>query len=41
MKMEASVEDIARTVHPHPTLTEALMEAALDAQGESISQLSG
>lgn len=28
IEMGATVEDIARTVHPHPTLTETLMEAA-------------
>lgn len=28
IEMGATAEDIARTVHPHPTLTETLMEAA-------------
>lgn len=32
----ASSEDIARTYHAHPTLTEAIKEAALDAQGRAI-----
>jgi len=28
MKMEATVEDLAYTIHPHPTLSEAIMEAS-------------
>lgn len=28
--------DIAHTVHPHPTLSEAIMEAALDVEGRAI-----
>ena len=32
----ASSEDIARTCHAHPTLAEAIKEAALDAQGRVI-----
>jgi dihydrolipoamide dehydrogenase len=28
MEMGASVEDIALTIHPHPTLSETLMECA-------------
>ena len=32
----ASSEDIARTCHAHPTLAEAIKEAALDAQGRAI-----
>jgi dihydrolipoamide dehydrogenase len=31
MEYRASAEDIARICHPHPTFTEALKEAALDA----------
>ncbi len=34
--LEATYEDLARTVHAHPTLSEAVMEAALDAFGEAI-----
>jgi dihydrolipoamide dehydrogenase len=34
--MGASVEDIALTVHPHPTLTETMMEAAKAALREAI-----
>jgi dihydrolipoamide dehydrogenase len=28
--------DIVKTVHPHPTMSEAIMEAAADAYGEVI-----
>jgi dihydrolipoamide dehydrogenase len=33
---ELTAEEIARTVHAHPTLSEALMEAAHDVQGRAI-----
>jgi dihydrolipoamide dehydrogenase len=33
---ELTAEEIARTVHAHPTLSEALMEAAHDVQGKAI-----
>lgn len=36
MEFGASAEDIARTVHAHPTLAEALHEAALGADGRMI-----
>lgn len=36
MVFGASSEDIARTCHAHPTLAEAIKEAALDAQGRVI-----
>jgi dihydrolipoamide dehydrogenase len=36
MEFGASAEDIARTCHAHPTLSEALKEAALDAGGRVI-----
>ena len=32
----ASAEDIARTCHAHPTLPEALKEAALAVEGRAI-----
>nr|MDP9126979.1 dihydrolipoyl dehydrogenase [Pseudomonadota bacterium] len=32
----ASSEDIARTSHAHPTLNEAVKEAALGVEGRSI-----
>jgi len=34
MEYRASAEDIARICHPHPTFTEAIKEAALDATGK-------
>ena len=36
MEFGASSEDIARTCHAHPTLTEAIKEAALGVAGRSI-----
>ena len=39
IEMGATVEDIAMTVHPHPTLPEAIMEAAESASGRPIHQL--
>lgn len=35
MKLESTWEEIAHTVHAHPTLSEAVMEAALDVNGMS------
>ena len=32
MEMGASFEDIARTIHSHPTFSEALLEAAVAVQ---------
>jgi dihydrolipoamide dehydrogenase len=39
LEMDAFVEDIALTIHPHPTLGEAMMEAAKAAIGEAIHTL--
>jgi dihydrolipoamide dehydrogenase len=36
LRLEATLEELARTVHPHPTLSEAVMEAAHVALGEAI-----
>ena len=36
MEFSASAEDLQRTMHAHPTLTEALREAALSADGNAI-----
>ena len=36
MEFGAAAEDIARTCHPHPTLTEAVREAALAVDGRAI-----
>ena len=34
--MEATVDDLAAAMHPHPTLSEAVMEAVLGAKGGSL-----
>jgi dihydrolipoamide dehydrogenase len=36
MQMEGTAQDLAKTIHPHPTLTEALREAALDVDGMAL-----
>lgn len=36
MEFEASAEDLARTIHAHPTLSEAIHEAALGVDGRVI-----
>ena len=33
---QAQVRDLALTIHPHPSLSEGLMEAALVALGEAV-----
>jgi dihydrolipoamide dehydrogenase len=38
LQLEATSESIAKTIHAHPTLSEALMEAAEDVAGHSIHQ---
>ena len=35
-KLETTGHEIIKTVHPHPTMSEALMEAAAAAYGEVI-----
>ena len=37
MECDASTEDLARTIHAHPTLSEGIMEAALDIGAEAIN----
>jgi dihydrolipoamide dehydrogenase len=39
VEMGATLEDLALTMHPHPTLPEALMEAAESGAGRPIHQL--
>lgn len=39
IEMGATVEDVALTIHPHPTLPEAIMEAAEAAEGKPIHQM--
>jgi len=34
--MGATLEDLAATIHPHPTLSEAVMEAAEVAAGSAV-----
>lgn len=36
MEFHASAEDLARTIHAHPTLSEVVKEAALDVDGRAI-----
>lgn len=36
LRMEATVEELARTIHAHPTLSEGVMEAAHAAEGAAI-----
>ena len=36
VKLGATVEDVASTIHPHPTLSEAFMEAAEACLGQAI-----
>ncbi len=35
--LEATTAELGKSVHPHPTMSEAIMEAALAAEGESIN----
>jgi len=39
IQLGATVEDLARTIHAHPTLAEAIMEAAHKAAGVSLHSL--
>jgi dihydrolipoamide dehydrogenase len=39
IEMGATLEDLAATVHTHPTLSEAVMEAAANAQGSAVHTL--
>jgi len=36
MSMEMTVEELAHAIHPHPTLSESLMEAAMSMRGGAI-----
>jgi dihydrolipoamide dehydrogenase len=36
LQLEATTESIAKTIHAHPTLSEAIMEAAEDSSGHAI-----
>jgi len=35
--LEATTTELGHTIHPHPTLSEGIMEAALAAEGEAIN----
>ncbi|RDI71912.1 dihydrolipoyl dehydrogenase [Halopelagius longus] len=39
IEMGATLEDVASTIHTHPTLSEAVMEAAENAEGQAIHTL--
>jgi len=39
MNLECTCEDLAYTIHPHPTLSEMIMEAAMAAEGYKIHSL--
>lgn len=39
IKLEATVEELMTMVHAHPSLAEAVLEAALDVKGEAIHKL--
>ena len=36
MKLEATVEELRATIHPHPTVSEMILEAAHDVEGMSV-----
>jgi dihydrolipoamide dehydrogenase len=36
LRLEATTEDLERAIHPHPTLSEAMMEAARVAAGRGL-----
>jgi dihydrolipoamide dehydrogenase len=36
LRLETTVEEITRTIHPHPTLSEAMMQAAEAVYGHAI-----
>ena len=36
IKLECTAEELASTIHPHPTLSETIMEASLDLLGPTI-----
>jgi len=39
IELEATVEELKKMIHAHPTLAEAIMEAALDVEGISIHKM--
>ena len=39
IKLEATIEELMTAIHAHPTLSEAMGEAALDVKGEAIHKM--
>ena len=39
LKLEATVDELITMIHAHPTLAEAVLEAALDVKGEAIHKV--
>ena len=39
IKLEATVEELMTAIHAHPTLSEAIGEAALDVRGEALHKM--
>ena len=39
IKLESTVEELMTAIHAHPTLSEAVGEAALDVRGDAIHKL--
>ncbi len=39
IKLESTVEELMTTIHAHPTLSEAIGEAALDVRGDAVHKL--
>ncbi|MDR3644665.1 MAG: dihydrolipoyl dehydrogenase [Clostridia bacterium] len=38
MKLESTIEELADVIHPHPTVSEIIMEAANDALGQCVNK---
>lgn len=39
IKLEATIEELMTMIHAHPTLSEAMLEASLDVQGQAIHKM--
>jgi len=39
IKLESTIEELMTMIHAHPTLSEAILEAALDVKGEAIHKM--
>jgi dihydrolipoamide dehydrogenase len=39
MNLESTGEELAHTIHPHPTISEMIMEAAMAVEGYKIHSL--